>query len=78
MNFCLNCRVFGDPLVVHRENCPGAILVKLETKRVGMACPRCGHIDFRSNGSPFKCKMPECVGEYIIPVYEYPKELRRS
>jgi len=79
MNFCLNCRVFGDPFVVHRENCPAAILVKLETRQIGLSCDRCAAMWLDVDGKlPHMCSTKGCRGQYTIPVYEYPKELRRS
>lgn len=79
MNFCLNCRVFGDPIVVHRANCPGAIVVKLNAKQIGLSCDHCGDIHLKKSGAlPHRCPTSGCRGGYSIPLYEYPEELRRS
>jgi len=79
MYFCLNCRMFGDPIVKHRDNCPGAIVVKLSTKQIGLSCDRCGYVHPDKSGAlPHECLTSDCRGEYRIPVYEYPEELRRS
>jgi len=79
MNFCLNCRLFGDPIVKHRDNYPGAIVVKLSVKQIGFSCPLCGDTHFDISGAlPHQCLTPDCPGQYMIPLYEYPEELRRS
>lgn len=79
MNFCLNCRVFGDPLVVHRDSCPHPIVVTLKAEQIGFACHVCGDVHLDKAGQlPHRCCTMDCTGDYLIPVYEYPKELRRS
>ncbi len=79
MNFCLNCRLFGDPWVHHRDDCRGPIIVRLDTPQIGMCCNICGDFYSDKQGEvPHECCMNICRGQYKIPVYEYPKELRRS
>jgi hypothetical protein len=77
MNFCLNCRMFGDPIVQHLGACTEPILVHINPKQIGWYCQSCGYLNRYHSGPPTdRCE--KCHHETLTPIYEYPKELRRS
>jgi hypothetical protein len=77
MYLCLNCRMFGDLTVKHREDCPYPVVVRLICECHGFSCNKCGSVFLASRGrKPYQCEVTGCRGEYTFPVYTYPKELR--
>lgn len=84
MLFCLNCRVFGEKTVdPHGVGCAEPMIVQLEAKVIAHLCSGCGkYVDYTDRGPPpVKCGCKsgtESLGVWFVPIYEYPKELRRS
>jgi LSD1 subclass zinc finger protein len=75
MNFCLNCRMFGNPIVRHLGACTEPILVHFDPKQLGWYCGSCGRLNVFHAGSPaVRCE--GCNHDVLIPIYEYPEELR--
>lgn len=77
MYLCLNCRMFGNSTVKHREDCPFPVVVRLVCEYYGFACNKCGDVFSSLRGRrPQRCEVPDCDGKYTQPVYSYPKDLR--